>query len=186
LETNIDLAEIDLKNNRTLYLPKIDLFFGWGMNAGLSDAGNLVKWGDRMLWPDYQLAGITFSIPIFDGLYKAKLIQQNKLRIKQLNYQRMMLENSIEYEVQQKRNNLLSNIDLFRSQEENMKLAEEVYTHAKIKYQEGVGANLEVIEADNAYKTAQNNYYQALFDALIAEVEYEKALGIIQVPASDQ
>ncbi|MBS0000634.1 MAG: TolC family protein, partial [Cyclobacteriaceae bacterium] len=79
----------------------------------------------------------------------------------------------------EKKNNLISGLKELESQEKNMALAREVYDHTKIKYQEGLGSNLEVIEADNAYKTAQTNYFNALYEALIAKVELEKALGII-------
>ena len=61
-----------------------------------------------------------------------------------------------------------------------MQLAEEVFSFAKIKYQEGVGSNLEVIEADNSYLMAQTNYYNALYDALLTKIELEKALGILE------
>jgi outer membrane protein TolC len=42
-----------------------------------------------------------------------------------------------------------------------------------------MGSNLAVIEADNAFKTAQTNYFTALYEALLAKVDYEKALGIL-------
>jgi len=179
IQTNIELQQLDMKNNKVQYLPQLDLVASWGMNAGVLDANSLVKWGDRHIWPDYQLAGLSLYIPVFDGLQKAKRIQQNKLKISELNLQRMMLEKNISMEVREKRNNLISGLADLDSQKENMDLAREVYDHTKIKYQEGVGSNLEVIEADNAYKTAQTNYFNALYDALIAKVELEKALGII-------
>jgi outer membrane protein TolC len=179
LQTNLELQHLDMKNNRVQYLPELDLVASWGMNAGVLDAGDLVSWGDRRIWPDYQLAGLSLYIPIFDGLQKSKKIQQNKLKIKQLNLQRLLLEKNITLEVTEKKNNLKSGLEDLASQEENMNLAKEVYDHTKIKYQEGIGSNLEVIEADNAYKTAQTNYFNALYDALIAKIELEKALGII-------
>ncbi len=180
LETSQELAWFDMKNDKAQYLPKLDLYLAWGMNAGVRNFGDLGQLGNRMVWPDYQLAGLRLSIPIFDGLYKAKVIQQKKLKIEQLEYQRMMLENSIKLEVEQSRKKLIMNLDELKSQEANMKLAESVYNQTKIKYQEGVGSNLEVIDADNAFKRAQNNYFNALFDALIAHVEYRKALGILE------
>jgi outer membrane protein TolC len=179
LQTNMELQQLDMKNNKVQYLPQIDLVASWGLNAGVLEASKLVQWGDRMVWPDYQLAGLSIYIPIFDGLMKSKKIQQNKLKIKQLNLQRLMLEKNITLEVSEKRNNLISGLEELESQKKNMDLAREVYDHTKIKYQEGVGSNLEVIEADNAFKMSQTNYYNALYDALIAKVELEKALGII-------
>lgn len=179
LQTNLELQNLDMKNNKVQYLPQIDLVASWGMNAGVLDAGQLVEWGNRRVWPDYQLAGLSLFIPVFDGLMKSKKIQQNKLKIRQLNLQRLMLEKNITMEVTEKKSNLLSGLEELESQQKNMDLAKEVYDHTKIKYQEGVGSNLEVIEADNSFKLAQTNYFNALYDALIAKIELEKALGII-------
>ena len=181
LQTNTQLTELDMRNNKSQYLPSIDMFFSWGMNAGVSEFSSLKEFDNRMVWPDYQLAGLSLKLPIFDGLYKAKKIQQNKIKLQQLDYQRQMLENSIHMEVNQTRKTLTMNLDQLRSQEENSKLAESVYNQTKIKYQEGVGTNLEVIDADNAFKQAQSNYFNALYDALITHVDYQKALGILKI-----
>lgn len=181
LQTNIQLTELNMRNNKSQYLPNIDLFFSWGMNAGVSEFSTLKEFDNKMVWPTYQLAGLSLKLPIFDGLYKAKKIQQNKIKLQQLDYQRQMLENSIHMEVNQTRKTLTMNLDQLRSQDENKKLAESVYVQSKIKYQEGVGANLEVIDADNAFKQAQSNYFNALYDALIAHVEYRKSLGILKI-----
>jgi outer membrane protein TolC len=36
-----------------------------------------------------------------------------------------------------------------------------------------------VVEADSALKDAETNYFSALYDALIAKVDLEKALGLL-------
>jgi outer membrane protein len=181
LQTSQELAELEMRNNKSQYLPKLDFIFSWGLNAGVLNFSDLGQLSNRTVWPDYQLGGFAFQLPIFDGLYKSKLIQQNKVKIKQLEYQRLMLENSIRMEVDQQRKTLIMNLDLLRNQEENSKLAESVYNQTKIKYQEGVGTNLEVVTADTAYKQAQSNYFNALYDALISHVNYQKALGILRI-----
>ncbi|NJN26571.1 MAG: TolC family protein [Cyclobacteriaceae bacterium] len=180
LQTNQMLAELDLRNNKVQYLPTLDLTAAWGMNAGVIDFSSLSEFSNRRVWPDYRLAGLSLRLPIFEGLLKTKKIQQSKLKIEQLDYQRQVLENNIRVEVVQMRKSLENNLEQLKSQEENQKLAESVYNQSKIKYQEGVGTNLEVIDADNAYKQAQTNYFNALYDALIAHVNYQKALGILK------
>lgn len=181
LETQKLLGEMEMKNNKSQYLPNIDLIASWGKNAGVKDFSTLGEFGNDKVWTNYTLAGLSFKLPIFDGLYKAKKIQQNKLKLQQIEYQRFMLENSIQMEVNQMRKTLVMNLDLLNSQEENKQLAESVYNQTKIKYQEGVGTNLEVIDADNAFKQSQSNYLNALYDALIAHVDYQKALGILKI-----
>jgi outer membrane protein len=181
LQTNQELAEIEMKNNKAQYLPNLDISFAWGLNAGASNFSDLGKLGDRTIWPDYQLTGLSLHVPLFNGGYKARIIQQNKIKIQQLDYQREMLENSIKMEVDQFRKTLMNNMDQLRAQEENMNLAASVYNQSKIKYQEGVGSNLEIIDADNSFKQAQSNYFNALYDALISHVDYQKALGILKI-----
>jgi outer membrane protein TolC len=71
------------------------------------------------------------------------------------------------------RNNLLT----LANQRSNMELAEEVYNTARIKYNEGVGSSLEVMDAESSLREAQTNYFTALYDAMTARVDLEKALG---------
>jgi outer membrane protein len=179
LTTQQALAELEMKNNQVQYLPTLDLFMGWGMNTGTANASDLLKWGTRTIWPDYQLVGLRMAVPIFDGLYKARIVQQNRLKIQQVMTQRQKTQNAIMLEVNEKRNNLINNIEQLKNQTENLVLAEEVFNHAKIKYQEGLGSNLEVIEADNAFKQAETYYFNAMYDALISHVDYQQALGIL-------
>lgn len=178
LNLNQRLARMDMKNNKVQYLPRIDFYFSYGWNAGTLSSSNLFSFNSDY-WLNYQTAGLTFSVPIFDGLNKSYKIQQNKIKLEQIKFQRTLLENSIDTEVQQSRTNLENGVRSLQNQNENMSLAKEVYEVAKIKYQQGVGSNLEVVEADNDYKTAQNNYYNALYVALISLVDYQKALGIL-------
>ncbi|MDW8297414.1 MAG: TolC family protein, partial [Raineya sp.] len=59
----------------------------------------------------------------------------------------------------------------------NMELAKEVLRVSEIKYKQGVGTSSEIVNAETAYKEAETNYFAALYDALIAKVDLEKALG---------
>ncbi|MFM8740054.1 MAG: TolC family protein, partial [Cytophagales bacterium] len=63
------------------------------------------------------------------------------------------------------------------SQKDNMDLASKVARVTKVKYEQGVGSNIEVVEAENSLRAAQTNYYSALFDAMIAKVDIDKAYG---------
>ena len=76
--------------------------------------------------------------------------------------------------------NLINSLQELEVQRENRDLALEVFNMAKIKYQEGVGSNLEVVEADATLKESETNYFSALYDTFIARVDLEKALGILK------
>ena len=55
-----------------------------------------------------------------------------------------------------------------------------MYDVSKIKYTEGVGSNSEVVTAETALKEAHTNYYSALYDYLIAKVDWDRANGNIK------
>ncbi len=177
LQTQEKLALLNIKRTKVEYLPKLDLYLNLGAVAGTGLAGNLFNIGNE--WFDFGVAGLKLTVPVFDGLRKHYNIQQRKIELEQVHNNFDYIENQINLEIQQARVAYENGVANMKTQLENMKIAEEVYQITKTKYQQGVGSNIEVINADAEYKEAQTNYFQALYQALIAKVEYEKALGLL-------
>ena len=176
LSTKLTLAGLDLKNNHSQYMPKIN-FVG---NARRSGAGNeLTTVFNSDNWFGSSLVGLSMSVPIFDGFFKAARIQKNRVQINQLENQRSFLKESFVNELYTAKANLRNDLRILDVQQENLALATEVYQIARIKYKEGVGSNLEVVEADAALIQAEINYLGAIYDGLISKVNLEKALGLL-------
>ncbi|HCH43339.1 MAG TPA: hypothetical protein DEV63_02870 [Algoriphagus sp.] len=176
LQTNLELVQLDLKNNQSQYMPKID-FIANAQRAGAGNTFNTVF--DKQNWFGSSLLGVSMKVPIFDGLSKSARIQKNRLQMMQLENQKFFLQESIKNEVYTAKTNLKNDLNILEIQRENLELAREVYDISKIKYNEGVGSNLEVVEADAALIEAEINYLTALYDGLVAKVDLEKALGIL-------
>ncbi|WP_370691927.1 TolC family protein [Rhodonellum sp.] len=176
LNTNLVLANLDLKNNQVQYMPKINGFLTYQRSGASLDFNSL--WQSNN-WFSVSTVGVNMSIPIFDGFSKSNKIKQNRVQIQQLENQKEFVESNIDIERFQAKANLNNSLKALSVQDENRQLALEVFQMAKIKYEEGVGSNLEVVEADSALKEAESNYFSALFDALISRVDLEKALGIL-------
>jgi outer membrane protein TolC len=176
INTNYELAVLDMKNNQIQYMPRLDANYTFQRNAFGGSFSNLWS-GD---WFTGSIIGVTLEIPIFDGFTKRYKIQQNRVQMKQLEVQKEFSLQNIEVEKFQARMNLINSIQELKVQRENRDLALEVYNMSKIKYQEGVGSNLEVVEADATLKESETNYFSALYDAFIARVDLEKALGILK------
>ena len=171
------LAQMDLKNNKAQYLPTIDAFATLGAITATNKSSEVTDFDNR--WLDYGLYGLRLNIPIFDGLRKSHLVQQNRIQLAQIDNDMRYLKYSIDLEQEQAKIDFDNSLENFRNQEKNMELALEVFQVTNIKYQEGIGSNIEVVEAETTYKDAQSNYFNALYDALIAKVDMEKALGIL-------
>ncbi len=177
LNTQIELQQLDLKYNTSQYMPTID-FNGNTLRRGAGNELNTVY--DSRNWFGSSLIGVSMNIPIFDGLSKSARIQKNRITINQLENQRLFLNQSFKNELFTAKANLTNDLNILDVQMENLKLAQEVFDIARIKYQEGVGSNLEVVDADAALIEAEINYLAALYDGLISKVNLEKALGLLK------
>ncbi|MCM0041177.1 MAG: TolC family protein [Algoriphagus sp.] len=177
MSTQLKLVGLDLKNNMSQYMPKID-FVG---NTRRSGAGNeLDRVFNKSNWFGSSLVAVSMSVPIFDGFGKAARIQKNRVQMNQLENQRTFLKESFKNELYAAKANLRNDLNLLEVQEANLQLATEVYQIARIKYKEGVGSNLEVVEADAALIQAEINYLGAIYDGLISKINLEKALGLLK------
>lgn len=173
LNTNSELVELDIKNIQAQYIPKIDLYGSYGASTGRQEFNQLFD----QEWFGLGAVGVTLSVPIFDGFIKKNIIEEKRVQHNQVQVAKLALKNAIAMEIEQTELQYKRSIDNMAAQFENMQLAEEVYNVAKIKYEEGVGSNIEVTNADADLKTAQTNYYNALYEALIAKVDLQKAYG---------
>jgi outer membrane protein TolC len=87
------------------------------------------------------------------------------------------LKISIDNDVAATRLNYNSAIATLDYQKKNMELAESVYNQTKKKYEVGTGSNTEITTAETDLKQSQTNYINAVYDAIIAKVDYLKATG---------
>ena len=178
LETEKNLVKLDIKNTNVKYLPELNLYGSLGANAGTESSSELLGFS-KDPWFGLGTIGARLNLPIFDGFRKSNQIQQKKIQYKQLENSFEELKNTINGEQRLARLNYRQNLDRMKFQKENMELAEEVYKVTKIKYEEGLGSNLEVLDADADYKAAQVGYYDALFDAISSKIDLEKAYGVL-------
>ncbi len=176
LNTNMMLSSLDKKNNASTYYPKLYAFGRFGYNSGFLEFDQFTN-GDN--WFGFASIGLNITWTIFDGLQAQQRMQRNQLQLEQLENQRELVENQIDTEVLRAKAELKNALENLEIQTENKALAEEVYRTTTIKYEEGVGSNIEVINANTSFLEAQTNYYNALYDALVAKVELEKAIGIL-------
>jgi outer membrane protein TolC len=115
-------------------------------------------------------------------LQKYYKVQQSRLAYQKTEQSQQLLENSIDLQIRQAVTTLTNALETLKSQQRNMDLAREVERVTRIKYQQGVGSNIEVVTAVSDYREAETNYYTALYDALIARIDYQKATGTLLQP----
>src|SRR6266542_3993502 len=167
------LNEYNIKRYKLSKLPTANLSSSYSKMA-MRNQFNFFGKGD---WFTSSYVGLNISIPIFSGLAKNAEIQKAALQLQQTQNQIDNLKVSIDNDVAQATNNFHNAVITLDYQKKNMQLAEQVYNQAKKKYEIGTGENLEITNAQSDLTIAQNNYISALYDAIIAKIDYLKAIG---------
>jgi outer membrane protein len=177
LQTQQHFQELDVKKNKALYLPNLVLYGNWFTTEQRS---TFSIFDTKERWYPTAFIGATLTIPIFDGLQRERKIDQSKLSLRKIDNELADVTNALSMEAEANRTMLQNSLSSLKTQEANLELANEVVRVSKLKYDEGVGSNLEVITAETALREAQTNYYNSLYDALVAKVDLDKALGNIK------
>ena len=176
LKAQQSLLDIDVKRLKWGYMPTLAAYGAYQYNAQREKFDFL---DTEQQWFKIALIGATLNLTIFDGFQRHNKIQQAKISsLKNLNTIKTIEQAgeleatiaSISY------NNAYSSVLV---QKKNMILAQHVYDVAQKKYQGGVGTTLEIVNAETSLKEAQTNYYNAVYDMLIAKIDYQKAIGTL-------
>lgn len=167
------LNEYNVRRYKLSQIPTISLNGQYAKNAQ-RNKWNFFGKGD---WFTISSVNLNVNIPIFNGFFTKSKIAQAKLEVRKIDNQMEALKLSIDNEVEVARNNYRTAIATMDYQKKNMQLAQKVYDQTKKKYEMGTGSQQEINAAQTDMKAAQTNYITALYDAIIAKVDFMKATG---------
>jgi outer membrane protein TolC len=173
LSTVKKLNEYNVKRYQLSNLPTIAMSGSYSKNAQRSEF-DFFKGGN---WFTTSLISLNVSLPIFNGFATDARIKRTRIELKQTENQIEALKNSIDNEITQAKLSYMSSFATVQFQKKNMELAEAVYAQTKKKFEAGTGSNTEISAAQADLVSAQNNYMNALYTALIAKVDLLKATG---------
>lgn len=172
LSVGIKLREYNIRRYKLSKLPTVSLNAYYNKNAQRNKFDFFS--GE---WFDISAISMRINIPIFSGGAANARIQKARYELNQDMNNRTAMELNINYEIEQARNNFHTAITNMDYQRRNMELAESVYQQTKKKYEMGLGSQTEITAAQTDLKAAQTNYITALYDAIIAKVDFQKATG---------
>lgn len=168
------LNKYNIKRYQLSRIPTLAAFASYTKNAQRTEFDFFNKGGE---WFTTSLVGLRVSIPIFDGFARRARIANARLALEKTNNNLQEMQESIDNDVNQARIKMKSALLTIDDQKQNVQLAEQVFNTTKKKYDQGLGSNQEIYNAQTELKVAQNNYYSALYDAITAKIDYLKAIG---------
>jgi len=173
LQVTKQLNEFDISRYKKMYIPTVNLTGNYSQNQ-YSNKFDLTQ---KNSWYPSAYIGLNINIPIFDGFFKAANVNQAKLRLRQTENNMDSLKIRIDNDVKQAQLRFSAALATLNFQQKNMELADKVYMQTRKKFEQGVGSNVEITTAFADQRVAQANYFNALYNAVVARVDYLNAIG---------
>lgn len=174
LQTQRKLQLANISYNKWSFIPSLSANGAYNFNYLNDKIGKLYN----VNYPN-SYAGLTLAFPIFQGGKRLYNIRQAEWQLKRTDLDVVSLKNAVNSEFSAAMANYKGNLANYLAIKENVDLAKEVYDVIQLQYRSGVKTYLEVITAETDLRTAQINYFDALYGVLSSKIDVEKSLGII-------
>jgi outer membrane protein TolC len=176
LETQKNLQNINVSYYKYGFLPSLSAIGSYNLLYFNDKVSNLY----RDAFPT-SLVGLSLALPIFQGGRRLQNLSKARLQVKRVDLDLENTRNSINAEYVQALANYKSNLSNYQFLGQNVELAKDVYKVVSLQYREGIKTYLDLIVAQTDLRTAELNYYTALFQLLSSKIDLQRALGTLPV-----
>jgi outer membrane protein TolC len=174
LETNITLNQLDVKSKKANFQPTVAFV------AGLANSFQENQFKYLYAHNYYNsFIGLNINIPIFTGGQHINQLRQSEISVLKAQNDLHNASNGFKLQASAANVTFVNSLQSLNNQKRSRELAQDVLRVSKIKYQQGVGSSIEVTQAQTELENADNQYIQALYNALISKVDLDKAYARI-------
>ena len=123
-------------------------------------------------------AGLSLSWNLFDNGVTAAQVRSAKASLRKAEEARAATEEQVRLDIRTAYLNLRAAEQNIATTETAVAQAEENYKIARVRYNAGVGTNIEVMRASDDLTTARMNYYTALYSYNTGKATLDSAMGV--------
>jgi outer membrane protein TolC len=128
-------------------------------------------------WNDYNVIGLTFSWPIFDGWATKAKVEQAIVDLRETQLLKEKTVRDISQELKDSYLSLKNAISKVEAVESELVLYSDNLSTAKQRYEEGIVSLLDMSDAALKYGVSEFNKKQAIYDCIISRSNLDKATG---------
>ena len=177
LEKQKELLTLSAKATRSGLYPSLALQATYGY-LGMGPKTPLIYGKkDKVYWSNYSAISLGLNIPIFSGFGTKAKVQQALIEIEAIDATLKDTRLAMDLAQENAQTQLANNLLTIQTQEENVKLAQEVLSNTQNNYQQGLASLTDLLESERALSDAKNSYTNALLSYKLAEIGLLKAQG---------
>lgn len=178
LDQAIRLGKLDKQRYQTGFLPRLVGFYQHQEMTMRPEfnffESNLTPNNN---WVPSDVVGLQIQWTLFDGLSTASKIREVQYKIDQAQIDLDNFKNAASMQYHNAIQTYKVRVEQAKIQKSNLNLANEIHEKTLLKLKEGVGSTLEISQAETELKAAQINYINALYDLVIAKIDYYNSIG---------
>ncbi len=131
-------------------------------------------------------AGVAATMPIFDGfrIRSNKRLAESRIRATELEMEQ--IEETVSAELLLAWQEMRSRLAQISVAGQSVELAEEELRLGRIRFEQGVADNREIIDAQNRVAVANDNYVEAVYRYNLSRLEYARSKGDVRLLLGDQ
>lgn len=168
------MKELQYKVEKINYLPNVALSADYSL---YTSADEYAIQGDD--FGNKYSIGLGFQMPLFTGLANTAKRNYARADYQKAKLQQRDTEELITLQIKQEYQKYYHAWENHNVQSENIRLAERGLQLAQVRYENQVGIQLEVFDAQLTLQTIKLQYYQSIYEIISADRNFKKSIGII-------
>ena len=163
---NIDISTLDVKSNRSQYLPTVGLTGSYGWNRNNNNAASFVAVSTNT----GLSGGINLTWNLFDGGSTITRVKNAKIALENQQLQKEQILIDLERNFNNAWDDYQNKVLIYQLQEENIKTAQNNFNRTKEKFKIGQVNSIEFRQAQLNLLNAELSRNQAKYNAKLAEL----------------
>ena len=174
VESQRKLNEAEAQGIRMSYLPNVNFYGIYNYNINLKPEDDF-----RKGIPGAFL-GLRLDWNLFSGMERVNKAKLNLLNLEKIDNQYELLNQQLNYAITTNKRQITVKSESLDVSKEQLRLAENVYANANLKFKEGLISSNDLIMAETGLEQAQSNVVSSYIQLRQAELEYLKSIGNIK------
>jgi outer membrane protein TolC len=166
----IDMNKWAIQYARAGWLPQLDAAAGYNYTS--NNLGNMFN-RRHSNWS----FGFALRIPIFDGFSTKAKVDAARARYSQSLISKENLADQVAVDVKSACLDMVQAAEVIKSQQDNLQDAKEALEISYVRYNNGVGINLDVMDAQVSLANVEKNLAEGTYDYIMAMARLDRLMG---------
>jgi outer membrane protein TolC len=166
----VDLNKWAIELAKAGWLPQVNASANYMYRT--DNLNNMVN-ASHNLWS----VGITASIAIFDGFATKAKVDEAKAKYAQSGLQKENIMDQLVVDIKSVCVDLKQAKAIIDSQKDSIVEAEEALRLSRVRYENGIGINLDIFDAEVSLAQIQQNLAQGVYDYIMARAQLDRTMG---------